>query len=267
MAWCKTAVTPSLTHWDHCSLALSCQYIDGLMQKRRNSIANALESRLSCNNPWYIKWFLLFLVCKVSHCIECEKVGKYTTCRIGYEVDKSGKRHNSIANALESRLSCNNPWYIKWVLLFLVCKVSHCIECEKVGKCTTCRIGYEVDKSGKCQIACDLAHCKSCTEKGLCDTCEPNFEVKLGKCQPECKVKNCENCDLDGACIDCEDGYATFSGKCIKVCKDPNCRDCKQEGSCEKCHNDFYLDQEKKCTSKENICTNLYYIDGLVKDC
>ena len=27
-------------------------YIDGLVQERRNSIANALELRLSCTNPW-----------------------------------------------------------------------------------------------------------------------------------------------------------------------------------------------------------------------
>ena len=27
-------------------------HIDGLVQERRNSIANALELRLSCTNPW-----------------------------------------------------------------------------------------------------------------------------------------------------------------------------------------------------------------------
>ena len=33
-------------------------YIDGLMQERRNSIANALELRLSCTNPSisYLVW-------------------------------------------------------------------------------------------------------------------------------------------------------------------------------------------------------------------
>ena len=30
--------------------------LDGLMQERRNSIANALELRLSCTNP--SKWYL-----------------------------------------------------------------------------------------------------------------------------------------------------------------------------------------------------------------
>ena len=33
-------------------LKVSCiAYIDGLVQKKRNSIANALELRLSCSNP------------------------------------------------------------------------------------------------------------------------------------------------------------------------------------------------------------------------
>ena len=47
-----------LTHWSYCSLALSqrcilktIQHIDGLMQERRNPIANTLELRLSCTNP------------------------------------------------------------------------------------------------------------------------------------------------------------------------------------------------------------------------
>ena len=47
--------------------------IHGLVQERRNSIANALESRFSCTNP------------------------------------SKQERLNSIANALELRLSCTNP--------------------------------------------------------------------------------------------------------------------------------------------------------------
>ena len=49
------------------------------MQERCNSIANALELRLSCTNPWNIDGLV------------------------------QGRR-NSIANALELRLSCTNPW-------------------------------------------------------------------------------------------------------------------------------------------------------------
>ena len=37
----------------------TCFDIDGLVQERRNSIANALELHLSCTNPWI--WSLLFL--------------------------------------------------------------------------------------------------------------------------------------------------------------------------------------------------------------
>ena len=39
------------------SSVLTVKEIDGLAQERRNSIANALELRLSCTNP--SKWFLI----------------------------------------------------------------------------------------------------------------------------------------------------------------------------------------------------------------
>ena len=36
----------------YCIKHVSEGHIDGLVQERRNSIANALELRLSCTNPW-----------------------------------------------------------------------------------------------------------------------------------------------------------------------------------------------------------------------
>ena len=39
------------------TLVLTVREIDGLVQERRNSIANALELRLSCTNS--SKWFLI----------------------------------------------------------------------------------------------------------------------------------------------------------------------------------------------------------------
>ena len=76
MGWCKKDVTPLLTHWNYVFLALTHQYynhwylehfhlncplvnIDGLVQERRNSIANALELRLSCTNLSIWQWWLL----------------------------------------------------------------------------------------------------------------------------------------------------------------------------------------------------------------
>ena len=53
------------------------EYVNGLVQERRNSIASALELRLSCTNP------------SVDGLVQ--------------------KGRNSIANALELRLSCTNP--------------------------------------------------------------------------------------------------------------------------------------------------------------
>ena len=46
----KTLVTPFLKHWSYSSLMPSLWYVSRLVQGRRNSIANALEFRLSCTN-------------------------------------------------------------------------------------------------------------------------------------------------------------------------------------------------------------------------
>ena len=42
-----------------CPLLRSSSHIDGLVQERRNSIANALELRLSCTSPSTYPWALL----------------------------------------------------------------------------------------------------------------------------------------------------------------------------------------------------------------
>ena len=43
----STENNPEICHWDH----VFQDHTDGLVQERRNSIANALELRLSCTNP------------------------------------------------------------------------------------------------------------------------------------------------------------------------------------------------------------------------
>ena len=48
--WAITAIHDICQQWFVKSSVFWC-YIDGLMQERRNSIANALELRLSCTNP------------------------------------------------------------------------------------------------------------------------------------------------------------------------------------------------------------------------
>ena len=73
-------------------------YIDGFMQERRNSIANALELYLSCTNP----------------SISC------SDATILYPSNQHIKglvqeRRNSIANALEICLSCTNPSTSLWL--------------------------------------------------------------------------------------------------------------------------------------------------------
>ena len=68
MGQCKKDVTPLLTLWSYVFRLLDEDDIDVLVQERRNSIANALELRLSCTNPsiWSHKclsnlWHMLVL--------------------------------------------------------------------------------------------------------------------------------------------------------------------------------------------------------------
>ena len=62
-------------------------HFDGLMQERRNSIANALELHLSCTKPSI--WGVIFTATHFDGLMQ--------------------ERRNSIANALELRLSCTKP--------------------------------------------------------------------------------------------------------------------------------------------------------------
>ena len=74
-------------------------HIDGLMQERRNSVANALELRLSCTNPsiWAKH------KCDISLFSDIDLLRPYLSLWFTQE------GCNSNALALESRLPCNNP--------------------------------------------------------------------------------------------------------------------------------------------------------------
>ena len=76
-------------------IEIFCDYVDGLMQERRNSIANALELRLSYTNP------LIEIFCD-------------------YVDGLMQERRNSIANALELHLSYTNPSMLSWLLHYVM---------------------------------------------------------------------------------------------------------------------------------------------------
>ena len=96
--WYKVGICLDL--WNH---------IGGLVQERRNSIANALGLRLSCTNP---------SIYHVDELVQerCNSIANALELRLSctnpsiYHVDELvQERCNSIANALELRLSCTNP--------------------------------------------------------------------------------------------------------------------------------------------------------------
>ena len=88
-----------------CSNPLKCVlHVDGLVQERRNSIANTLELRLSCTNP-------LKCVLHVDGLVQ--------------------ERRNTIANALELRLSCTNP--LKCVLHVVIGRCLYFVYNRQIG--------------------------------------------------------------------------------------------------------------------------------------
>ena len=80
---------------------------DGLVQERRNSIANALELRLSCTNPYLVQERRK----TIANALESR-----FSCSNPYSVQE---RRNSNANALELRLSCTNPSIWNWCFQML----------------------------------------------------------------------------------------------------------------------------------------------------
>ena len=70
-------------------------YIDGLVQERRNSIANTLELRLSCTNP---SIYLFGMVDVIGHCdFHCFSVNNWTGFSCGI---------------VEARQYNDNCWYL-----------------------------------------------------------------------------------------------------------------------------------------------------------
>ena len=141
IGWCKKHVNPLLTHWSYVFLALThwwghllqlpYQHINGLVQERRNSIANTLELRLSCTNPsisllpctypwvacWH-QWSKVFsrFVCEgsaimpfISSFTWNKNTAIHSLSTPPHVDGLMQERLNSIANALELRLTCINP--------------------------------------------------------------------------------------------------------------------------------------------------------------
>ena len=81
---CNSFIITMAIHNQQQRLYNYAAHINGLVQKRRNSIANALELRLSCTNPsiWYLKMdrlqpHLQTLTHKVTHTFKMNNHRKY----------------------------------------------------------------------------------------------------------------------------------------------------------------------------------------------
>ena len=165
---------------------------------------------------------------------------------------------------------------------------NNCIECTNEGNlCKKCNKGYFPDENGGCSYSpnCEISY------KGICLKCQENFilneRIKICKSIDSEEFRNCEIIDRwDATCEKCKEGYFLSSEdkKCTKTenCKEvifDKCIKCdlgyyldikeekcfRQSGdlfhckevidgkNCINCDDDFYFDEEKKC-SNSNYC-------------
>ena len=98
----------------HCCVR-SQQYIDGLVQERRNSIANALELRFSCTNPSICLQPMIFAITLMtlkSHFL-CRTNVKRRWSRIW--VCSPGRWTSVQIPSLSSENSCSNCAHVSWL--------------------------------------------------------------------------------------------------------------------------------------------------------
>jgi len=192
---------------------------------------------------------------------------------------------------------------------------NYCDECNGEEKlCKSCEIGYFPDENGGCSYTnnCEISYngecfkckdnfilvgdknhlkiCKSISTQdlknckkinitnGLCDECEENFFLNYEdkKCS---KTSNCSKSNYN-FCSECISGFYLDIrlNKCIK--QENQFLHCKQtlDGKlCDKCDDNYYIDEEQKCTNTNNCkasdnykckeCINNYYLTEDKESC
>ena len=192
---------------------------------------------------------------------------------------------------------------------------NYCEECNENEKlCKSCEIGYYPDENGACSYTnnCELSfkgECFKCKDNfilvgdknnfkfckslfsqdlknckkinitnGLCNECEENYFLNYGdkKCS---KTSNCSESNYD-FCIECISGFYLDKkqNKCIK--QENQFLHCKQTlngETCDKCDDDYYFDEQQKCTNTNNCktsvnykckeCIDNYYLTGDKESC
>ena len=96
--------------------------MDGLVQERRNSIANALELHLSCTNPsiWFDVAYHITNKVRARIRVCTHKIHPISLLYSQYIDGLGQERLNSIAYALELCLSCTKPLIWKTVRKLMI---------------------------------------------------------------------------------------------------------------------------------------------------
>ena len=155
---------------------------------------------------------------------------------------------------------------------------NHCSECQEDSiLCKTCEDRYFPDEIGGCSYAsdCEISY------KGQCLKCQDDFalvgqDIKICKSIYSEDLKNCENINSsNGLCNKCKEGFYLNSGdkKCTNT---QNCH-FSSFGVCNKCSPNYYLDKREDNCKEQNgnllhcaqtvdgqncdLCDDDYYFD------
>ena len=148
---------------------------------------------------------------------------------------------------------------------------NYCDECNEEGDlCNVCEKGYYPDENGGCSYTnyCKISYngeCLKCQDEYILIGEKTNLKIcksLLSKDLKNCKLVNLTN----GLCDSCENGF--YMNKGDKRCSEIENCDKSNYNNCIKCINGFYLDiRENKCKKQENNLLHcLETIDGVICD-
>ena len=135
---------------------------------------------------------------------------------------------------------------------------------SSLSRCSRCKTGYTVNKTGRCEKVNDTQKDPNCQDFNWntrrCIRCRTGYTVntKTGGCDKVNvgeKDPNCQDYNWDTRrCRRCFQGY-DLSGKGTCFRKDPNCRNMDWDnGICLQCSHRFYFNSQRICTPVDPRC-------------
>jgi hypothetical protein len=227
---------------------------------------------------------------ELLNCEEYDLYGHCNKCKEGFYLNAGDRKCSGTENCLKSTGGvceiCEFSFYLdKSNKTNLLCnpnfeknKFLHCSISEDGENCDLCMQPYFLSGDKKCVRT---KYCsRGVTGSEQCNRCDNNYYLSEDKYS--CTVtQNCKSGYFDnGKCKLCFNGYYNNldDGKCYSNTEDNIYKYCQTASEkCESCIKDYYLGEDKKCSSTKNCsesdlgickkCVNNYYLGKLDNKC